>query len=74
MSAALSGRSGSQRDMGGAVLGLVREGRGHGELDAAHAGAYKRANLQQLEADGAAGGAGELSVGEADAWAFSPRA
>ena len=67
MSAALSGWSGSERGMGGAVLGLVWEGRGHGELDAAHAGAHKRANLQQLEADGAAGGAGELSVGEADA-------
>ena len=71
---ALSGWSGSQGGMGGAVLGLVGEGRGHGELDAAHAGAHKRADLQQLEADGAAAGAGELSVGEADAWAFSPRA
>src|SRR5437667_12150683 len=67
MSAALSGWSGGQRGMGGAVLGLVRESRGHGELDAAYAGAHQRANLQQLEADGAAGGAGELSVGEADA-------
>ena len=67
MSAALSGRSGSQCGMGGAVFGLVCESRGHGELDATHAGAHKRADLEQLEADGAAGGAGELSMSQADA-------
>src|SRR5258707_13255281 len=67
MSAALSGRSCSQCGMGGAVLGLVCESRGHGELDATHAGAHKRTDLEQLEADGAAGGAGELSMSQADA-------
>ena len=30
--------------MGGAVLGLIGEGRGHDERDAAHAGAHKSAN------------------------------
>ncbi len=60
--------------MGGAVLGPVGEGRGHGELDAAHAGAHQGTDLQQLEADRAAGGAGELSMGKGDPWAFSPRA
>src|SRR5216683_670907 len=72
MSAALSGRSGSQCGMGGAVLGLVCESRGHGELDATHAGAHKRADLEQLEADGAAGGAGELSMSQADAALAAP--
>src|SRR3712207_8336264 len=41
--------------------------RGHGELDAADGGADQGADLQQLEADAAAGGLGELGVGEADA-------
>jgi len=50
MSVALSGSSGGrgsgERGMGGAVLGLIREGRGHGELDAAHAGAHQGADFQ----------------------------
>ena len=60
-------RSGTERGMSGAILALVGEGRGHGEFDAAHADAHKGADLQQLEADGTARGADELSVGEADA-------
>src|SRR5580693_6397416 len=53
--------------MGGAVLGLIGEGRGHRELDAAHTGTHQRPDLEELEADRAARGAGELRVGQADA-------
>ena len=63
----VSGRHGGQRGVCGVVLGLMREGRRHGELDPAHAGAHQRADLEKLEADGAARGAGELGVLEADA-------
>ena len=71
ISAASSGLSdrggGGERAVGGTVLGLIGKGRGHGQLDAAHAGAHQRPDLQKLQADGAAGGAGELGVLEADA-------
>ena len=53
--------------MGGVVLGLIGEGRGHGELDAAHTGAHQSPDLQELEAYGPARGACELRVGQADA-------
>jgi hypothetical protein len=43
-------------------LVLVRAGRGHRDLDAAHADPHQHADLEQLEADGAAGRAGELRV------------
>ena len=49
------------------VLGLVRAGRGHGDLDPAHALAHLGADLQELEPDRAAGGAGELGVAQTDA-------
>ena len=38
------------------ILGLVGERRGHGDFDPAHAAAYLGADLEQLEADRAAGG------------------
>ena len=63
----VSARGGGERGVGRLVLGLIGEGRGHGELDAAHAGAHQRPDLQELEADGAARGAGELRMGQADA-------
>ena len=44
-----------------------RTGRGEGHFDAAHADLDQRADLQELQADRAAGGLGELGVGEADA-------
>src|SRR3974390_1506161 len=39
---------------------------GHCDLDAADADAYQRTDLEELETDGAAGGVGEGSVGQAD--------
>src|SRR3981189_2103245 len=42
-------------------------GRGHGDLDAAYGDAHQRTDLEELEADGAAGGAGKCGVGESDA-------
>ena len=41
--------------------------RGHGDLDPAHADPDLGADLQQLQAQGTAGGDGEAGVGEADA-------
>ena len=62
-----SGRRGGERGVSGVVLGLIGKGSGHGQLDAAHASAHQRPDLQELEADGTARGAGELGVLEADA-------
>ena len=45
-----------QVQIGEVVLGLVRAGGGHGDLDPAHAEPDQGADLQQLQADGAAGG------------------
>src|ERR1700740_1479998 len=53
--------------VGGAVLGLIGEGRRHSEFDAPYAGSHQGADLEQLEADGAASGAGELGVDPGDA-------
>jgi branched-chain amino acid transport system substrate-binding protein len=44
----------------------IGAGGGHGDLDPAYALAHLRADLQELEADGAAGGGGELGVSEPD--------
>jgi hypothetical protein len=52
-----------QVEIGEVVLGLVGAGRGHGDLDAAHAAAHLGADL---EPDGAAGCSGELDVPEPD--------
>ena len=41
-------------------------GRGHGDLDTAHGDAHQRTDLEELEADGAAGGVGKCGVGESD--------
>ena len=57
----------AQIDIGEVVLGLVRAGRRHGDLDAAHAFAHLGADLQELEPDGAAGGGRELGVAQTDA-------
>jgi hypothetical protein len=48
------------------VLGLERAGRGHGDLDPAHAAANLGTDLQELETDRAAGGGGELGEPKAD--------
>src|SRR6476659_7061018 len=56
-----------QVEIGEVVLVAVGAGRGHGDLDAAHAGPDLGADLQELQADGAAGGGGELGVAQADA-------
>ena len=48
------------------VLGLERAGRGHGDLDPAHAAADLGADLQELQTDGTAGGGGELGEPEPD--------
>ena len=41
----LSGGHGGERGVRGAVLGLIEKGRGHGQLDTAHAGAHQRPDL-----------------------------
>ena len=43
-------------------LVLIRVGRGHGDLDTAGGDPDQGADLEQGEADGAAGGLGELGV------------
>ena len=48
------------------ILGLVGERGGHGDLDPAHAPPHLGADLQELEPDRAAGGAGELGVAPTD--------
>ena len=53
--------------MGKFELVFVRTSRGDGEVDAAHAGAHLRAELQQLEPNGRDGGIGELTVAQTDA-------
>src|SRR3712207_5908868 len=63
-----SGRGGgAQSRMGEGELARVWMCRGHGELDAADGDADQGADLQQLEADAAACGLGELRVGQAAA-------
>ena len=53
--------------MGGDEFTLIGAARGHGEFDAPHAGAHQRADFEELEADRAAGGSGELGVVEGNA-------
>src|SRR6476469_1760164 len=62
-----SARGCGQPQMGEGELVLIGAGRGHRELDAAHADPDEGADLQELQADGAAGGLGELGVLEGDA-------
>ena len=50
--------------VGGDEFTLIGAARGHGEFDAPHAGAHQRADFEELEADRAAGGSGELDVVE----------
>src|SRR5512132_862212 len=45
---------------------LMGEGRGHRHLDAADADADQGTDFQQLQANGAAGGLGELGMGNAE--------
>ena len=63
----LSAHGGGEQGVGEAPFVAPRIGRGHGQLDAPHADPDLGADLEQLEADGAAGGLGELGVAEADA-------
>jgi hypothetical protein len=67
MPARSEGDGAAQVEISEVVLGLVGAGGGHRDLDPAHAFADLGADLQQLEPDGAAGGAGELGVAQADA-------
>ena len=63
-----SGAEGALKiDVGEFELVLVRASRGDGEVDAAHAGAHLRAELQQLEPNGRDGGIGELAMAQTDA-------
>jgi hypothetical protein len=48
-------------------LGLVRMRRSHGDFDSADRDADQRADLEEREAQRAAGGFGELGMGKADA-------
>lgn len=50
----------SERPMRGREYGLVGTAGGHGELDAADADGDERADLEQLAADGAAAGVGQV--------------
>src|ERR1700675_2426858 len=63
-----SGAEGALKiDMGEFELVLVRTSRGDGEVDAAHTGSHLRPELQQLEANGRAGGISELAGAQTDA-------
>ncbi len=55
-----------QIDMGQRELGLAGKARGHGKLDPSDTAADQGADLQELEADSAAGGIGEARVAERD--------
>jgi hypothetical protein len=61
------GGGAAQVEVSEVVLGLVRAGGGHGNLDPAHALANLGADFQEPEPDGAAGGIGQLRVAQADA-------
>src|SRR5262245_46567654 len=58
---------GGKRAMRGGKDGLVRTAGRHGELDAAHADGDKRADLDELAADGGAGGIGQVGRLQGDA-------
>jgi hypothetical protein len=69
--------SGAQPRVGDGELLGVGTGRGHGDADAPDAEADLGADFQELQADRAAGGAGEPGVGEAEAaqrFSMLPRA
>lgn len=53
--------------MGEGELVVKRAGGGHRDLDAADADPHQRADLEQLEADCAAGGFSKLGVPQSDA-------
>src|SRR5512139_3617611 len=53
-------------ECGAAPVLLCRTGRRHGELDASGADAHQRADLEQLEPDGAAGRLREVGIVEPD--------
>src|ERR1700741_2801606 len=53
--------------MGESEFILPRTGGSHGDLDASHADTNQGTEFQQLEADGAAGGLGELRMRQPDA-------
>ncbi len=60
-------------DCGAAPVLCGGTGRRHGDLDAADADAHERANFEQLETDGAAGGLREVGIVEIR-FSISPRA
>ncbi len=64
--ARLSWEGALQIDVGERELVLPGKARGHGELDPPDATPDQGADLQQLQADGATGGIGELGVAQRD--------
>ena len=64
--ARLSREGAFQVDIGERELVVPGKARGHGELDPPHAAAHQGADLQELQADGAAGGVGKPGVAERD--------
>ncbi len=59
--------------MGSGENGLVGAARGHGELDTADADGDESADLEELTADGAAGGVGEFGRLQAEQRSLSRR-
>src|SRR3954462_9355703 len=62
-----SGAGAAQQGMRQGKLLLIRTGRGHRDMDPAHAEPDQRADLQQFQPDATATGAGELGEGQTDA-------
>src|SRR5204863_4185560 len=56
-----------QLRVGEGEVALIGAARGHGEFDAPEAGAYQRADLEELETDRAAGRFGELGLLQSNA-------
>jgi len=61
-----SGRGSSQEGMREREFMLDRTGRCHGDADTANADPHQGADLEQLQADCATGGGGELGVRKPD--------
>src|SRR4051794_7256771 len=59
-----SGASAAQQGMRQGKLMLIGTGRGHGDVDPAHADPHQRADLEQFQPDAAATGPGELGEGQ----------
>src|SRR3954468_21874209 len=61
-----SGAGSAQQGMRQGKLMLIGTGRGHGDMDPAHADLYQRTDLQQFQPDVAATGPGKLGEGQPD--------